>query len=276
MTKHVMECLGLSRVTIEDGKVVEVTEPRVKYCPLFDKTNGIKELNKDTIRSNIEFRIRDFGMCTENRVTEMDNFLAFGISELLCLALKNKKIEAAVIGADGCGTAVITDPYIVQGMGGRISGICETEPIQKVIDAIGPENVVDPDTAKLDMIEGVCIAYDKGYHNVAVTTPSVKDAQMMRDMFGSSLVIMGVHTSGMDEKDAEKAFELFDIITACASKHIRAIYHRNPERYLAAGNKVPVYGITDIGKELIMDKLNELGRKPYDASEPEVPPNPLI
>ena len=276
MSKHVMECLGLSRVTIEDGKVVDVTEPRVKYCPLFEQVRGIKELNKDTIKENVEYRMKTFGMCCENRQTEMDNFLSFGVSELLCLALKNKKIEAAVIGADGCGTAVITKPSLVQGMGGRISGICETEPIPKVIEAIGPENVVDPDTAKLDMVEGVCIAYDKGYHKVAVTTPFVKDAQMMRDMFGSDLIIIGVHTSGMSEKDAEDAFELFDIITACASKPLRAIYHANPEKYLCAGNKVPVYGITTQGKELIMDKLKELGKEPYDGSIPEKPPAPLI
>lgn len=271
-----MECLGMSRVTIEDGKVVDVTEPRIKYCPLFDKTHGIKEINKDTVKENIEYRIQSFGMCCENRQTEMDNFIAFGISEILCLALKNKKIEAAVIGADGCGTAIIRDPSLVQGMGGRISGICETEPIPKVIEAIGPENIVDPDTTKLDMIEGVCMAYDKGMHKVAVTTPSVQDAWMMRDMFGSDLTIIGVHTSGMSEKDAEDAFELFDIITACASKNLREMYHRNPDRYLAAGHKVPVYGITDFGKELITDKLKELGREPYDGSIPEEPPYPLI
>ncbi len=276
MSKHVMECLGLSRVTIEDGKVVDVTEPRVKYCPMFEQMRGIKELNKDTVRENIEYRIKTFGMCCENRQTEMDNIISFGISEILCLALKNKKIEAAVIGADGCGTAIINKPSLVQGMGGRISGICETEPIPKVIEAIGPENVVDPETAKLDMIEGVCKAYDRGLHKVAVTTPSVKDAWMMRDMFGTDLTIIGVHTTGMSEKDADDAFELFDIITACASKYLRANYHKNPEKYLAAGSKVPVYGITDFGKELIMDKLKELGRQPYDGSVPENPPSPLI
>ena len=276
MSKHVMECLGKSRVTIVDGKVVDVTEPRIKYCPLFDQVRGIKELNKDTIKENIEYRIEHFGMCCENRETEMDNFLSFGISEILCLALKNHKIEAAVIGADGCGTAVITKPSLVQGMGGRISGICETEPIPKVVEAIGPENVVDPETARLDMVEGVCLAYDKGYHKVAVTTPSVKDAQMMRDMFGTDLVILGVHTTGMTEDEAKSAFELFDIITACASKPLRDIYHASPEKYLAAGSKVPVYGITDQGKELIRDKLDELGKKPYDGSVPEQPPVPLI
>ena len=36
-----MECLGMSRVVIEDGKVVEVSEPKVKHCPLFKKYRGI-------------------------------------------------------------------------------------------------------------------------------------------------------------------------------------------------------------------------------------------
>lgn len=263
-------------MTIEDGKVIEVTEPKIKYCPLFEKYRGIKELNPDTIKENIEYRMKTFGMCCENRETEMDNFISFGVSEILCLALKNKKIEAAVIAADGCGTAVIRNPCIVQGMGGRISGICETEPIPKVIEAIGPENIIDPENTRIDMVEGVCLAYDKGYHKVAVTTCSVQDAWVMRDMFGSDLIIIGVHTTGMSEKEANDAFGLFDIITACASKTLRDVYHKNPEKYLVAGNKVPIYGITNQGKELVLDKLKELGREPYDGTEPEKPPYPLV
>ena len=166
MSRHVMECLGMSRVTIEDGKVVEVTEPRVRYCPLFAKRRGMEELNKESIRENIEYRISSFGMCTEDRVTTMDNFLNFGISETLCSALKNGKIDAAVIAADGCGTAVITDPSLVQGMGGRISGICETEPIPKVVEAVGRENMLDPDTARIDMEAGVDKAFSMGYEGV--------------------------------------------------------------------------------------------------------------
>ena len=98
MSRHVMECLGMSRVTIEDGKVVEVTEPRVRYCPLFAKRRGMEELNKESIRENIEYRISSFGMCTEDRVTTMDNFLNFGISETLCSALKNGKIDRPTLG----------------------------------------------------------------------------------------------------------------------------------------------------------------------------------
>ena len=275
MSRHVMECLGLSKVTIDDGKVVDVTEPKVKYCPLFAKHRGIQELNEDTVRENIQYRIDTFGMCTENRETRMRNFLAFGISETLSSALINKEIDAAVIGADGCGTAIITDPELVQGMGGRISGICETEPIQTVIDAIGAENVLDPETAKLDMVEGVGKAFRMGYRTVAVTTPFVNDAREIRDMYGDNVVIIGVHTTGMSEDDAKKAFDLFDIITACASRYLREVAHGRDD-ILQAGNKVPVYAVTDIGKRMVQAKLDEIGTKAWDPSVPEEPPEPLL
>ncbi len=275
MSEHVMECLGLSRVKIVDGKVVDVTEPRVKHCPLFAKRRGMEELNRDTIRENIEYRIQAFGMCTEDRITSMDNFLAFGISETLCSALKNGKIDAAVIAADGCGTAVITKPELVQGMGGRISGICETEPIQTVMEALGRENVLDPDTARIDMEAGVEKAFARGHRKVAVTTPFVDSAIRMRTRYGENLIIIGVHTTGMSEDDAVKAFDTFDIITSCASKHLREECLRRPET-LVAGNKVPVYGVTVFGKELVQDKLDEVGKEPWHPGEPTEYPYPLL
>lgn len=275
MSRHVMECLGMSRVTIEDGKVVEVTEPKVRYCPLFAKRRGMEELNRESIKENIEYRISSFGMCTEERVTAMDNFLNFGISETLCSALKNGKIDAAVIAADGCGTAVITEPSLVQGMGGRISGICETEPIPKVVEAIGRENMLDPDTARIDMEAGVEKAFSMGYGRVAVTTPFVDSAVRMRDRYGDRLVIIGVHTTGMSEDDARRAFDTFDIITACASKHLREECLRRPDT-LVAGNKVPVYGVTPIGKELMQDKLDECGMQAWKPGDPTQYPDPLI
>ncbi len=270
-----MECLGMSRVTIEDGKVTEVTEPRVKFCPLFAKLRGITELNEDTIRENIEFRIDSFGMCSEDRETEMDDVLSFGISETMSRALRDGRIDAVVLAADGCGTAVVTDPRIVQGLGGRISGIVETEPIPKVVEAVGAENMVDPDTARIDMEAGADLAHSKGYCRFALTTPSVDVAKRLRTKYGDSVILIGVHTTGISEDDARDAFDVFDIITACASKHLREECRRRPE-ILVAGNKVPVYGVSDIGKTMVQAKLDELGRKAWDPSVPEEPPRPLI
>ena len=275
MTRHVMECLGMSRIVIEDGKVVEVSEPKVRYCPLFEKYRGIKEIDEDSIRENIEYRISTFGMCTENRVTSMENFLSFGVSETLSSALRDGDIDAAVIAADGCGTAVMTDPKLVQGMGGRISGIVETQPIRRVVDAVGRENMLDPETARIDMEAGAEKAFSMGFGKVAVTTPSVEAAERIRARHGDSVVIIGVHTTGMSEDDAARAFEVFDIITACASKHLREECRRRGD-VLIAGSKVPVYGVSDMGKRLIQKKLDETGARAWEPSDGEVPPSPLI
>ena len=275
MSRHVMECMGMSRVTIEDGKVTDVTEPRIRRCPLFAKYRGMGEITADVVRQNIEYRIDSFGMCTEDRVTRMGNFLSFGISETMSSALINGEIDAAVMAADGCGTVVLTDPEVVQGLGGRISGICETEPIPAVVEAVGEGNMLDPETARIDMVAGLDKAVSMGYRTVAVTTPSMSDARIMRERHGDRAVIIAVHTTGMSEDDARTAFDVCDIITACASKHLREEVARRPD-VLIAGNKVPVYAVTEKGKRMVGAKLAELGREPWDPSQGEEPPEPLI
>ncbi len=272
MSKHVMEMLGMSKVTIIDGKVVEVTEPKVKVCPLFKKHRGIDEINCEAVRKNAEYRIGKFGMCNDNRQIRMHDFLNFGVSEMLSLALQNSLINAAVIAADGCGTAVIDDPEIVQGMGGRISGIIETEPIKAVVDGIGSERILDPNTAKIEQFEGVEKAFAMHYHTVAVTVTAAKMAQEIRDAFGRSVVIIAVHTTGTSEEDAYTMFDCCDIITSCASKYIREA--AKTKAILQAGTKVPVYAASEKGAEIIKAKLDELGKKPDTILEES--PVPLI
>ncbi len=272
MGRHVMEALGKSRVVMEDGKVVSVSEPQVRYCPLFKKHRGIEELNCDTIRENMEFRMRSFGMCCPNRDVRLDNFLSFGISELMCLALSKGYIDAVVTASDGCGTAVITDPGIVQGMGGRISAIVETSPIAKVIEAIGPENVLDPETTPIDQRKGVELAVSKGYKKMAVTVAFADDAEFFRKKYGDSVVIMAVHTTGISDADAERYFDYADVVTACASRYVREVGARRAT--IQAGTKVPVYGATEFGKKVIELKLEELGRKPDTVLDES--PAPLI
>ena len=53
MDKHVIEALGKARVTVQDGKVVDVGEPKIEYCPLFHKHRGIEKLTEEEIKKNI-------------------------------------------------------------------------------------------------------------------------------------------------------------------------------------------------------------------------------
>ena len=272
MTRHVMEALGRARIVIEDGKVVEVGEPMVKYCPLFKKYRGIEELNEETIRANIEFRIENFGMCTELRETRMRNFLNFGISEVISLAIRHGMLNAAVIAADGSGTCVLEDPELIQGMGGRISGIRETEPIEKVINDLGRERILDPETAAIDQFAGVSKAFAMRYSTVGVTVALAEDARTIRDAFGTNVVIFAVHTTGLSMRDAETMFDSCDVITSCASEAIRSVARKRA--VLQAGTKVPVYAVTETGKKLMMLKLDELGMKPSYIDEET--PRPLV
>ena len=117
MDKHVVEALGKAKVTIQDGKVVDVGEPIIEYCPLFDKHRGIKELTKDEIEKNLQFRIDDFGMCTKDRILRQKDFLSFGISEILSTLLDENLIDCAIMVCEGCGTVLITEPELAQGVG---------------------------------------------------------------------------------------------------------------------------------------------------------------
>jgi len=266
-----MEALGKSRVVIEDGKVVEIGEPKVKYCPLFKKYRNIDEFNEHTIRENIEYRISHFGMCTESRHIRMKDFLSFGISELLSMALTVNIIDAAVIAADGTGTCIIDDPEIVQGLGGRISGIVETEPIDRIIDEIGKDRVLDPVRASIDQFAGVAKAFAMGCGKVGVTITKADDADLIRNAFGRSVVVFAVHTTGTSRKDAERMFDSCDVITACASEHIRDV--AKERALLQAGTKVPVYASSELGKEIMTLKLRELGKEPSTMEEDR--PSPL-
>ena len=148
MDEHIIEAMGKATVIIQDGKVIEVGEPKIEYCPLFHKHRGIEKLTKEKIKENMEFRIRDFGMCSPNRQIKMKDFLSFGISETLSTLLNEKLIDCAIMVCEGCGTVIVTDSEMAQGIGGRVSGLSKTSIIPEVIEKVGKENVLDEETAK--------------------------------------------------------------------------------------------------------------------------------
>lgn len=270
-----MEALGLSRIVIEDGKVTEVGEPKLKYCPMFAKMRGMEELNIDSIRGNIEFRVRDFGLGTEERKVRSGDYVTFGVSEILSTAMEKGELDAAVIAADGCGTAVVTEPALLQGLCGRISGMVSTAPLDTVLDAVGRENVLDPETTPIDPVAGARTALDRGYRRFAVTVVRPRDARTIREMCGDKAVIVAAHTSCVSEEGAHTYYDNCDIITSCASHIIREIAYGR-EDVVIAGNKVPVIGVTGVGKKLVLDKLHSLGREPWDRKTPTVDPYPWL
>jgi putative methanogenesis marker protein 8 len=259
--EHVMEALGKAKVVIKDGKVVEVGEPKIKYCPLFHKYRGIEEITPEIIQENMQFRIQDFGMCTSKRKLRMQDFLSFGISETISTLLEDEIIDCAVIVCEGAGTVIIEDPEMVQGIGGRISGIEFTTPIPEIMNTIGLEKILDPKTAQIDQLAGVMKAIDDGYKIIAVTITLAEDAVRLRKVEnnyeGVKVYIFAVHTSGISREDAELLFDQADIITGCASQHLREVaLDRN---CFSVGSSIPIYAVTRDGEKFMKLRIKKIG-----------------
>lgn len=270
--RHVMEALGKTKVVIEDGKVTFVGKPEVTYCPLFMKHRGIKEITPEVVRQNVEFRIKDFGMCSPSRQMRMKDFLTFGVSELLSMAVADGRLDSVVIVADGAGTVVVQDPELIQGIGGRISGMIETTPIPEVVEGVGRDNVLNPEKGTIDQFAGVQKAFSKGHRKVGVTVAKADQARMIHDAFSPNVMIFAVHTTGSDEREANIFFDCCDVITGCASKWVRQV--AKERALLQAGTKVPVYAASEEGRRLIEDRFRQIGKKIESGAED--PPRPLV
>ena len=276
MDEHIIEALGRTRVVVRDGKVVEVGEPKINYCPIFDKNRGIKEITSEAVRKNIEFRIKDFGMCTPERKLRMKDFLSFGVSETLSTLLDENMIDCAVIVSEGCGTVILADPEFVQGMAGRISAFISTTPITKIIETIGPENVLNPETAEINQIKGVLKAIDMGYRNIAVSVVSAEDTKKLREIEKENedvnIYIFAAHVTEMSEEDAKTLFDTADVITSCASKYINEV--GKEREVFKVGASVPIFGATEAGEKFLKRRIEKIGGL-KDKPHAKIP-DPLI
>ncbi|MDD1669878.1 MAG: DUF2099 family protein [Methanomicrobiales archaeon] len=255
--EHVIEAIGRTRVVIRDGRVAEVGTPCIADCPLARKfAMPVSEFTPEAIRANIENRIRSFGMCTGRReVTDTRDFVGFGASELLSSALRAGLIDAVVLACDGAGTVIAPTPALVQGIGGRMSGLVSTSPIPEVIERIKASGgyVLDPDGASIDQVRGTGAAYDLGYRQVAVTVADAASAREVRALHPDA-VIVAVHTTGLSRDEAETMVSCADLVTTCASRHLRDLAG---SALIQAGTGIPVFGFTRAGKEIILAKVRE-------------------
>ena len=277
MDEHVIEALGRAKITIKDGKVVDVGEPMIEYCPLFHKHRGIEKLTKDEIRKNIQFRIDDFGMCMPNRQLRLKDFLSFGISEILSTLLADDIIDCAVMVCEGCGTVLVTESELAQGVGGRVSGLVETSPIPELIDEFLPNHVFDEENATIDQVEGFKLAIENGYKNIAVTITLPEDGIILRELEKEyddvNLYLFGVHSTGLTREESELIFDVCDVQTACANKHLRDIAEE--ENIFSVGTSIPIFGASEKGEEFIKLRLDKIGG-PKKKTGNSKHPYPLI
>ena len=256
---HTMEMLGKTKVKVKDENVVEVGEPKIKYCPLFDKVRGIKDVTSEAAAGNMEFRIEKHGMFSPRRKLEMGTFVGFGASESMMTGISRGIIDGAVTVCDGAGTVITANPQLIQGMGGYISGLTETDPIPEVIEGIKTRNghVLSQQDARINQLEGAKWASSNGYSKFAVTVADANTAEKLRELekeAGVRIMIIGVHLTGISPEDTGRLLAAADIVTGCASKHIR----EQVKPLVQVGTAVPLFGLTKWGKELLVERAKEV------------------
>lgn len=257
---HIMELLGKTKVVIKDGKVIEVGVPELEWCPLFSKLREVQNITQEEVKKNIESRIRDLGMFTSGRkLLELDTYVAFGASEIMMSGLRRGFLETTVTACDGAGTVIASNPALVQGIGGRMSGLIETEPIEGIINGIQElgGTVFDSSTAAIDPVGGTRKAAELGYRRIAVTVANQEIAKSLRNLeteLGLNLIIIAVHVTGVSRGEAKGILENSDIVISCASKHIREL--AKPLVQVAAA--IPLFALTQKGKELVIERAKDI------------------
>lgn len=257
---HIMELLGKTRVVVKDGGVVEVGTPEVEWCLLFAKLREVQNITPEEVKKNIESRISELGMFTPRRkLLGLDTYVAFGASEVMMSGLRSGFLETTVTACDGAGTVIASNPALVQGIGGRMSGLIETEPIDGIISGIQElgGTVLDPSSAAIDPADGVRKAAELGYKKIAVTVANPETAKNLRILeteLGLDLIIIAVHVTGVSKGEAQGLLENSDIVISCASRYIREL--AKPLVQVAAA--IPLFALTQKGKELVIERAKDI------------------
>jgi len=98
---------------------------------------------------------------------------------------------------------------------------------------------------------------------------------MIRDTYPDTL-IFGVHVTGLTREEAESMVSAADLMTACASRTVREA--AGAKALVQAGVSVPIFALTNRGKEIIIEKIRKTGEqvliKPthlpsLDANQPD-------
>lgn len=274
-------------VSVKDGKVKVLTDPKVKRCPLRTLLYGHKEETRETVKKVLEHHIKELGMYTENRVLELtEDPISFGASEMMMNALQEGILDACVIVCDGAGTVIATRAEVVQAIGIHMTGIIKTDPIKKTQKGLIQRGcLLIDENASIDQVKGVELAIKHGFKRIAVTItrddinilPQIRKHEKEAQI---SAAIFAVHTTGITTEDAQILINNADLVWSCASKVARELIGKRA--VLQIGISIPVFALTDLGKRIILNRALHfkqsllISRRKLPVTTPISHPNPLI
>jgi len=191
----------------------------------------------------------------------MEVFVGFGASEVMMTGLRRGLIDASVSVCEGVGTVITSSPTLTQGIGARISGVIETTLIPKLKNRVEEKGgiLLDGNNAIINQPLGVARAIEMGFECVAVTVATLSDAQQCRLIereTGATVVVIGVHVTGMEQDVASDFIDAVDITTGCASRVIRETVGNKALAQVGTG--VPLFALSQKGKELLLERAKEV------------------
>jgi putative methanogenesis marker protein 8 len=275
--EHEIFCCG-ARVRISEKGVKVLTEPAVDYCPLHEAMCGTKCIDREAVRKSVQMKVDRCGFCCGNRSFDEEPVVAYGASEMMCVWLKKKLIDCAVVVCEGAGTVMTSHGNLVQSIGARLTGIVRTSPIQEIIERIEAEDgvILDKNNARIDQVEGAKQAFELGFKRVAVSiagfqAKSISEIRKFEANAKADILIFSVCNTCVRNADVAQIVRA-DIVCASASKILRTKIGKNA--LLQLGVTIPVYALTDKGKRLALSYLAEFedrllvfrtSKLPYEA-----------
>jgi len=257
--EHVVYCCG-ARVRISEKGIEVLTEPLVEYCPLHEALYGTKQIDVKAVRKSVEVKIAGFGFCCANRLFDAEPVVAYGASEMMRCWLEKGLVDCAVVACEGAGTVITANGELVQGIGGRLTGIIKTSPIREVITRIEDKGgvVLSRTDARIDQAEGVKKAFDLGFKRIAVSvagfqSQTISEIRSLEAEAGLDVLVFSVCNTCVRNKDVQH-IKKADIVCASASKIVRKEVGSNALMQL--GVTIPVYALTLKGKRLVLAYIN--------------------
>ncbi|MFA5093106.1 MAG: methanogenesis marker 8 protein [Candidatus Omnitrophota bacterium] len=260
---HVLKYFS-SFVSVSGGKVINITEPTLKFCPLAkylykgfnNLAVGDNQAIKSAIKSAIESKIKDYGFFTEQRkLSYEDVAIPYGASEMLMYALRQNVIDAAVVVCEGAGTVITEAPEIVQGIGARMNSLLLTSPIKSIMEKLKSAGCrIVSENAIIDQFQGVKQAIKAGYKNIAVTVSgnsaeNLKKLRLLEKENNVKIILLAICTTGIVKDKIKMIGDYADLVWSCASFDLRQMV--GPLALMQLSKLIPVFVLTQNGVNFV-------------------------
>ncbi|MDW7733464.1 MAG: DUF2099 family protein, partial [Methanolobus sp.] len=106
-------------------------------------------------------------------------------------------------------------------------------------------------------VAGVRKAAQLGYKKIATSVvfpETAKELRKLENELDLELTLIGAHVTGIGADFTAELLKHVDIVTSCASKCIRELVRP----LVQVGNAVPLFAITQRGKELLLERAKDV------------------